>query len=96
MSAFVIVDGVITDAEAYERYKAHARPLAEKHGGVYRARGGRVTVEEPGAWTPQRLVVIEFPARENAEALLNDPEYAPWRKIRQRASEATLIILDGV
>lgn len=96
MSAFLILDGEITDPAAYEDYKTNAKALAAKHGGVYRARGGRVSVEEAGAWSPRRLVIIEFPSRAHAEAFLADPDYQPWRKVRQAASEGTLIILDGV
>jgi len=32
MVAFLIVDTKIHDAEAYETYKAQARPIAEKYG----------------------------------------------------------------
>ena len=40
MSAFFVVDTKIKNAEAYEEYKKLAKPIAEKYGGVYRARGG--------------------------------------------------------
>ena len=38
MSAFVLVDTKIHDPEAYETYKAQAKPIAEKYGGTYRTR----------------------------------------------------------
>ncbi len=40
MSAYIIVDTQITDPQAYEAYKQLAKPIAEKFGGIYRARGG--------------------------------------------------------
>lgn len=96
MTAFILVDTKIHDAEAYERYKTLARPTAEKHGGVYRARGGEMTVVDDALWTPTRLVIIEFPSRAAAEAFVADPEYAPIKAIRHGAAESTLAIVDGV
>jgi uncharacterized protein (DUF1330 family) len=46
MSAFVIVDTRIENPEAYEEYKKLAKPIAEKYGGRYRARGGAMDVRE--------------------------------------------------
>ena len=40
MSAFLVVDTKIKNPEAYEEYKKLVKPIAEKFGGVYRARGG--------------------------------------------------------
>ncbi len=95
MSAFVIVDTKITDAEAYERYKSLARPMAEKHGGVYRARGGGMVVVDSDLWTPTRLVVIEFPSMAAAQGFVDDPDYAPIKAIRHAAAESTLTIVEG-
>ncbi|WP_205747762.1 DUF1330 domain-containing protein [Desulforhopalus sp. IMCC35007] len=39
MSAYLIVDTKINNAEVYEEYKKRARPIVEKHGGIYRVRG---------------------------------------------------------
>ncbi len=38
MSAFIIVDTKINNPTVYEEYKKLAKPIAEKYGGVYRAR----------------------------------------------------------
>jgi Domain of unknown function (DUF1330) len=42
MAAYLIVDTLLHDADPYEQYKAKARPLIEKFGGEYLARGGRM------------------------------------------------------
>ncbi len=42
MSAYLIVDSAIANAQEYEKYKALAKPIAEKYGGVYRVRGGEM------------------------------------------------------
>ena len=46
MSAFLIVDTDIKDPVIYEEYKKQAKPIAEKYGGVYRARGGDIDLIE--------------------------------------------------
>lgn len=96
MSAWLIVDTEITDPEGYETYKAQARPIIEKHGGEYLARGGRLEVLEDDLWTPSRLVVIRFPDMESARAFADDPDYAPVREIRRGAARCTLAVVEGV
>ena len=46
MAAFLVVDTAIENAEEYEKYKALAKPIAEKFGGRYRVRGGELDVLE--------------------------------------------------
>lgn len=95
MSAFLIVDTKITDPVAYETYKAQAKPIAEKFGGVYRARGGAMDVLEADLWSPTRLVIIEFPDVDAARAFVTADEYAPVQKIRHANAKCTSIILEG-
>jgi uncharacterized protein (DUF1330 family) len=96
MAAYLVVDTRIGDAEAYERYKLGAKPIAERHGGEYLARGGALTVLEAGLWTPSRLVIIRFPDAAAAKAFADDPEYQPLKALRQGAASCTLAIVEGV
>ena len=96
VSAYLIVDTRIEDPEAYEGYKAKAKPIAEKYGGVYRARGGAMEVVEDDLWRPTRLVVIEFPDMEKARAFVSSEEYAPVKAIRHANAKCTLAIIEGV
>jgi uncharacterized protein (DUF1330 family) len=95
MSAFVVVDTKITNPAKYEEYKKLARPIAEKYGGVYRARGGAMDVRENALWTPTRIVIVEFPDMKSAQAFLDSDEYAPVKSIRLSNAECTLFILEG-
>lgn len=95
MSAYLIVDTKINDAEVYEEYKSLAKPIAEKYGGMYRARGGELDVRETDLWTPTRVVIIEFPDMQSAQAFVNSDEYAPVKLLRQNNAECTLFIVDG-
>ena len=95
MSAFLIVDTLIENPEAYEEYKKLAKPIAEKYGGQYRARGGAMEVLETDLWTPTRMVIIEFPDMEAARAFVDSEEYAPVKPMRRDNAQCTLLILDG-
>jgi len=95
MSAYLIVDTQIDNPEAYEEYKQLAKPIAEKYGGVYRARGGAMDIVEAGLWTPTRMVVIEFPDMAAARAFIDSEEYAPVKPLRQANARCTLVIIEG-
>jgi len=95
MSAFLIVDTKIENADAYEEYKKQAKPIAEKYGGVYRARGGEMDIRETDLWTPTRMVIIEFPDMDSARAFVDSDEYAPVKPLRHNNAKCTLLILDG-
>ncbi len=95
MSAFLIVDTDIKNPVEYEKYKALAKPVAEQYGGVYRARGGKISLIQDALWTPTRMVIIEFPDMQSAQAFIDSEEYAPIKPIRLDNSECTLFILEG-
>ncbi len=96
MSAYVIVDTKISDPDAYEKYKALARPIAEKYGAVYLARGGDMEVVENELWSPTRIVMLEFPDMKSAHDFVSCEEYAPIKAIRNANAECTTIIIDGM
>jgi len=94
MSAFLVVDITVHDPEMYKEYVSKAPPFIEKYGGVYRVRGGEVVTLE-GTWSPQRLVVVEFPSREQAEAFVADSGYQSVAAIRHQAATTNMIIAEG-
>ncbi len=95
MSAFLIVDTKIKNNEAYEDYKKQAKPIAEKFGGIYRARGGEMDVRETDLWSPTRVVIIEFPDFKSAQAFVDSAEYAPFKELRLKHADCTSFILNG-
>ncbi len=72
-----------------------AKPIAEKHGGIYRARGGALDIRESQLWTPTRVVIIDFPNISNAQDFLDSEEYIPVKAMRLKSAECTLFIIDG-
>lgn len=96
MSAYVIVDTKIKNAEAYEGYKAKAKPIVEKYGGTYKARGGSLDVVESDLWSPTRIVIIEFPDMQSARGFVDSQEYAPVKAIRHAHADCSVVIVEGV
>ena len=94
--AFILLDTKINDPTAFEDYKAAAKPIAEKFGGKYLTRGGKMDVVQKDLWAPVRIVIIQFPSMTAAHDFLNSPEYAPVKDIRLANSKTTLIVLEGL
>ena len=95
MSAYLIVDTRITNPAVYEEYKKMAKPMAEKYGGTYLARGGEMDVLENDLWTPVRIVIIEFPSMKKAQAFVDSDEYAPIKLMRWNNAQCTLVLVEG-
>lgn len=96
MTAYLVVDCKLTDPELYEQYKIKAKPLAEKHGGEYLARGGKTTLKESALWSPTRMVLVRFPSAEQAEAFYESAEYQQLLGISKQSAQRTVFILDGM
>ena len=94
MPAYVINDMEVTDAELFEEYKKLSPPTVAQYGGKFLARGGRTETLE-GAWSPRRLVILEFPDMASAQAWIDSPEYAPARRLRQRSSNSNIVLVEG-
>ena len=82
MPAYVINDMVVTDPELFERYKQLSPPTVAQYGGRFLARGGQIENLE-GDWSPQRVVIIEFPSLERGARLVR------FTGIRARQAAAT-------
>ncbi len=96
MAAYLIADTAIENAEAYEAYKTQAKALAERFGGVYRARGGALHVDDADLWRPTRMVIIEFPDMASAQAYLASPDYAPAKQLRRGNARSTVVLVEGL
>ena len=96
MSIYLIADSEIHDPEAYEKYKEAAPKYVARHGGEYCCRGGKFEVLV-GDWNPTRLLVIKFPSRKAYDQFMADPDYRPWKELRESISTPkNILILEGV
>jgi uncharacterized protein (DUF1330 family) len=97
MSVYVIVDIAVRDqsvARDYAEYVAKVRPIIERHGGRYLARGGATTVLD-GDWNPEKIVLIEFPSAEHVERWRESAEYRAIVGLRERATTSRAIVVEG-
>ncbi len=93
--AYVINDMEVTDPVTFDEYRKVSPPTVALYGGRFLARGGATRTLE-GGWSPKRLVILEFPSVERAQAWLDSPEYAPARRLRQASAHSNLIVTEGV
>ena len=94
MPAYVISDVTFRNPDAVESYRSRAAASIAHYGGRYVARGGAVEVLE-GDWTPERIIIVEFPDMERARAWYRSPEYATALQVRDAALTRNLILVDG-
>jgi len=92
---YVVFDVDVRDAPRYMEYMAQVLPIIEAAGGKYLARGGPHTVYE-GDWSPYRIVLLEFPSREAFEDFYNSPAYQDLHAMREEASYARLVGVEGL
>jgi uncharacterized protein (DUF1330 family) len=85
----------VHDAEGFKEYSEQASEMVKRYGGRYLARGGAIEVLE-GDWTPNRLVVIEWPSTEHAKRWYESDEYKAIADIRQRCADTDLVLVEGL
>jgi uncharacterized protein (DUF1330 family) len=95
MTAYVLVEVDVTDAEQYDKYRPLAGSSVEQYGGRYLVRGGPSEVFE-GERIPKRLVVLEFPDADAARRWYYSPEYQEAKAVREGAAVGSFICVEGV
>jgi len=94
MKAYLVLDLTVHDFGSFREYIEKVPAFIGKHGGKYIVQGAEPTPME-GDWRPERMVILEFPARQNATAFLGDPEFQDLLKLRQRTTTSKLVLVDG-
>jgi len=93
--AYVISDVEFLDAELVARYRTLALETIAKYGGRYLARGGPIEPIE-GDWTPQNIVIVEFPSMRRAREWYRSPDYAEALELSRQALKRRLIFVQGI
>jgi len=94
MAAYVIAEVDVHDAALFEEYRKLVPPTIAQYGGKYVVRGGATETKE-GGWTPQRVVVLEFPTMDRAREWYQSAEYAPALAMRLKAAKSRVILVEG-
>ena len=95
MPAYLISQIEVHDPQGYEEYRKLVGASLAKYGGKFVARGGKIDVLE-GNWSPKRVVICEFESLARAREWYDSPEYKPAKDIRQKTSDAKIIVVDGL
>jgi uncharacterized protein (DUF1330 family) len=95
MAAYVVFDINVTDTEMFAKYRELAPPAIAAYDGKYLARGGITEVLE-GSWTPNRIVILEFPTVERAKQWLESPEYREACALRHAAATTSAFVVQGL
>ena len=96
MAAYLIVDTLLENPQLYEEYKLLARPVIEKFGGEYLARGGTMIIKEADLWSPTRLVLIRFADAHAANQCIDSAEYQQILPISKNSAKRTMVVLEGL
>ena len=95
MNAYLVLDLTVHDLMGFRRYVSGIPAFIEKHGGHYIVRGVQPTVME-GEWSPDLMVIIEFPSRADAQAFLDDPQAQDLFALRHRTTTSKLVLVDAL
>jgi uncharacterized protein (DUF1330 family) len=94
MKAYLVLELSVNDFGGFKKYAAEIPAFIARHSGKYIVQGVQPTPIE-GDWKPERMVIIEFPEREKAEAFLSDPEIRDLFKVRHHTTTSRLVLADG-
>src|SRR4029077_16233936 len=83
----------VSNPDGYKQYVAANAVPFHKYGARFLTRGGKSELVE--GKLRSRVVVIEFPSFEAALACYRSPEYAAAKKLRESASVADIVVLEG-
>ncbi len=95
MTAYIIADVTVTDAEKMANYREWSTKAIQEHGAQVLVRGGAIEVLE-GPWQPTRLVVMAFESVEKAKAYYNSQTYTHARTLREGAGVMRMVVVEGV
>ncbi len=94
MTAYIVAQIDLHDEETYAKYTVQTPATVADHGGRFIVRGGRWESLE-GAEPGPRVVMIEFPSFEQAQAWYNSEAYQEILPLRQAASTGSLFLVEG-
>lgn len=96
MPAYILTFIRVDDAEAHARdYMPYAHPLLTKYGGKPLAVTEHFDTWE-GSLPDGRLVLVEFPSKNDADAFYDDPEYQPYKELRKKISSSDTVLFEGL
>ena len=96
MSAYMIAQISIDDAEEYQHYLAGFMPIFERYGGELLATSKNRTEVVEGEWAHPGTVIMKFPSPEQARRWYEDPDYQALALHRHTSARANLVLVEGI
>ena len=94
MSAYIIADVTVTNAQQYEDYKRLSTLAMRAHDAKVLVRGGDARPLE--GREPGRTVLMEFPSMAAAQAFYDSWQYRRARNAREGAAIMNMFIVQGI
>lgn len=93
--AYSIVRVEVRDGKAFGEYVVGHSPTIAAAGGRFIAAGAMPQTIE-GTWPARRMVIHQWPAARAFLDWYDSAAYAPWKRLRQSASTADVVLVQGV
>jgi uncharacterized protein (DUF1330 family) len=93
VTAYVIAEIEVENADGYAEYLPLAEASIARHGGRFLVRGGKTGVFE-GVWS-DRIVILEFDSLDAARAWYYSDDYQAAATLRQANSRGRIIAVEG-
>ena len=94
MSAYVIADVTVTDAEQMAKYREWSTKAAAEFGASFIVRGGAIEVFE-GDWKPARLVILQFADSATAKKWYAGETYQHAITLRKNAGVMRMVMVES-
>lgn len=95
MKVYLIVHIEVTNPELMEKYRELVPKIIAKYEGKYLVRGGDSEILE-GDYFKHRIVLLEFPSRQQANNFYNSEDYAPLKMLRIEAGNNSSVLVEGI
>lgn len=94
MSVYLVAQLRFTDRQAYDRYQAQFMSVFNRFNGRVLAADESPVVRE-GAWAHEKIVILEFPDAQSADAFDASPEYQEIAIDRKAGADAVILQVAG-
>ena len=95
MKVYLIAHIEVTNPELMEKYRELVPKIVAKYQGKYLVRGGDSEILE-GDYFKHRIVLLEFPSRQQANNFYNSEDYAPLKILRIEAGNNSSVLVEGI
>lgn len=93
MAVYAVIDVTVRNQEKHKEYVAGHLPTIAQYGGKILCRGFDPAVVA-GNWSPQLLVIHEWPSSEQFQIWYDSEEYRPWKRLREEACDMNMVLVE--